>query len=305
MAEVSTLAAYAVRWLASQQYRLKRRTLESYAHVLKAHLLPALGRDTTLDALDDDRIRAALLAKREAGYSAGTVRLMFAVLRTMLTAARLDDRLPVCQPSARLARVFPRRKGPLPVHALRPAELARFLATALRLHPAMFPLFLVAARTGMRVGELLALRWRDVDLERRTLLVAFTRGWDGHEDTPKGGRSRAIGLSPEATEALVDLARLHDHPPATRHVFVGPSGAPWSRTHLRRTMHRFCTAAGLSARSVHALRYTFGTQLAEHRVSPLVIRDLLGHTSLTVTEQYLQGSADYLRVVDRLDGRRR
>ncbi len=299
-----TLGDYADAWLQRQRHRLKRRTLETYAAQLRDHLLPALGPGTPLLALTPALCREALTAKLEAGYAGSTVRLMLAVLRALLTSARLDDHLIVTNPVERMGRLLPpRRKGPLPGKAMTKPELEALLAAARAHHPPLFPLVLVAARTGLRIGELLGLRWRDVDLAGRRLVVREALDSRRRPDTPKSGKGRTVGLSPETTRVLHGLFEVHGRPSRSAHVFRGPSGRPWSRVHVWRVLQRLSAEAALTPKSAHALRMTFGTQLAADGVRLTTIRDLLGHSSVTITEGYVDVAPD-LRAVDALDRRR-
>src|SRR5439155_13466261 len=177
------------RWLTRHCRRLKRRGRETYRYNLELHILPVLGPATPLAALGKEQIVDMLLAKLEMGYKPRTVWLMFKVLRTMLNAARLDDGLLRDNPTERVSRLLPKRNDqPATDGALRPNEVRALLAAARRLHPRLAAMFLLAVRTGMRVGECLALTWSDIDLERRVVTIRHSLDWRRELGTPKGGR---------------------------------------------------------------------------------------------------------------------
>ena len=297
LAPTMPLEAYARRWLTRQCRRLKPRARETYRLNLEWHVLPGLGPQTPLVELHREQVGDFLLGRLEVGYAPRTVWCMFKIMRAMLLAAR-DDGVLTTNPCERVARLLPKRNDqPTLDGAFRPHELAAFFAVADRLYPRLAPFFVVAARTGLRVGEMLALRWSDLDLDRRAVVVARTIDWRRHPNTPKGGFTRDLPLSPEATAAL---RTLDEHPdrPRTACVFANRHGLPWSRTYLRTIMFRLCARAGLAPRSVHALRRTFITRLAESGANPFAVRDLARHRSIVTTESYLRLNLRYRAIVD-------
>lgn len=297
----TTLGAYAAYWLAGRTRRAKARTRETYENNLRLHLLPALGADTPLASITRAQIRDLLFAKLDAGYAVGTILLMLKVVRGLLTTACLEDELIHRNPALGLSRVLPRRKKVQAQRAIRRQSLRGFLAAARAIHPALSVLFLVAARAGLRLGELLGLQWDDVDLARRTITIARTIDWRGRVGPPKGNRSAVLPLSPQATEALREL-RAHG---ANGCVWVFHSasgrGRPWSRTHVWRIMDRACERAGIPHASAHALRHSFITHVAEVADTPWEVRDLARHSSITETEPYLHLNLRYRGSIDALD----
>jgi integrase len=162
-------------------------------------------------------------------------------------------------------------------------------------------LFLTAAFTGLRMGELLALRWRDVDFESDKIHVrAAVRG--GVVDVPKGGRVRTVPMVREVARALSMLSeRLWDEPGA----LVFPSILWWNRRYaddwhteaavanefqdrsaLRRRFMKARDRAGLRPLRFHDLRHTFGS-LAIRRADPVEVQAWMGHSDLKVTMRYL------------------
>jgi integrase len=139
--------------------------------------------------------------------------------------------------------------------------------------------------TGLRLGELLPLRWEDVDLHDRLLLVR--RGLSaGHETIPKGRQHRFVPLS---TPAAATLARLAD-----RLEFTGPDdyvvcnriGRRLDPSALRRRYKRGCEAAGLRPVKLHGLRHAAGSLVAR-TTDAVFVRDFLGHAKLSTTDRYI------------------
>ena len=176
-----------------------------------------------------------------------------------------------------------------PNRYLRVEEVERILAVARLLDThwgRLTALTLVAFHTGLRVGNLLELRWSDVDLEKRTATVLKT----------KNGRPLVAALSERATEAL---AKLPGRTPGAL-VFEGRGGRPFG---FRALWAKVCTEAGLPGRNFHQLRHGCGSAMAAAGVGQAQIMAVLGHRTLTASARYMHHSTDDKRqVVDRVFG---
>jgi integrase len=139
--------------------------------------------------------------------------------------------------------------------------------------------------TGLRLGEVLTLRWEDVNLPDRLLLVR--RGLSaGQETLPKGRRHRFVPLS---TPAVATLARLADRDEFTDpddYVLCNRWGRRLDASALRRRYKRGCESAGLRPVKLHGLRHAAGSLLAR-TTDAVFVRDFLGHAKLTTTDRYL------------------
>jgi len=159
-------------------------------------------------------------------------------------------------------------------------------------------LYTVAAFTGLRLGELRALRWRQMSFERGTLTVAATMS-AGQVASPKWGKARTVPL---ATPAAAELARLADRgrfvDPEDR-VFCGPLGEPLDDSAIRRRLRRAQKAAGLRPLRFHDLRHSFGS-LVVRELDTATLKSWMGHSKLTTTERYLHAKPRHSDVA-RLD----
>ena len=143
--------------------------------------------------------------------------------------------------------------------------------------------------TGLRLGEMLTLRWEDVDLRGRMLFVR--RGLSaGEEKLPKGGRARFVPLSSPAMAALARLGTRPDFVAADDYVLANRLGRRLDGSALRRRYKRACAAAGLRPVRLHGLRHAAGSLVA--RTSDVVfVRDFLGHDKLSTTDRYVSAKA--------------
>jgi integrase len=139
--------------------------------------------------------------------------------------------------------------------------------------------------TGLRLGEVLTLRWADVNLPDRLLLVR--RGLSsGQETLPKGRRHRFVPLSTPAASALARLADREDFIQPDDYVLANRMGRRLDASALRRRYKRGCAAAGLRPVRLHGLRHSAGSLVARTN-DPVFVRDFLGHSKLTTTARYL------------------
>jgi integrase len=155
-------------------------------------------------------------------------------------------------------------------------------------------MILVALRTGLRQGELLALRWEDVDLQKGLLRVrqSVTRG---HVTEPKSGRSRDIPLSDDAVAAL--KAQRHLRGPL---VFCADDGRMLRKEECKHPLWRACKRSGLRRIGWHVLRHTFASHLTMRGVPLKVVQELLGHATMEMTMRYAHLSLNVPREAVRL-----
>jgi integrase len=145
--------------------------------------------------------------------------------------------------------------------------------------------FRILFYTGIRVGELLTLRWADVDLGARTLLVRRNLS-AGVETEPKGRRHRYVPLPDPALAALARLGSRDEFIADEDYVICNRWGRRLDASALRRRYQRACEVAGLRRVRLHGLRHAAGSILA--RVAdPVFVRDYLGHSKLSTTDRYV------------------
>lgn len=146
--------------------------------------------------------------------------------------------------------------------------------------------YLTAALTGLRLGELLALRWRDVDFPNSAIHVrqSFT---NGRVDTPKSGLERTVPLAEEVARALAELNKRGDHTSEDDLVFCGVQGGHLAGHRLRDRYKAALKKAGLRELRFHDLRHTFGTH-AIRKADSREVMEWMGHQDLATTQRYLQ-----------------
>jgi integrase len=146
-------------------------------------------------------------------------------------------------------------------------------------------LIVIAGFTGLRMGELRALGWEDVDLENAKVSVSRAMSWDTESST-KSRQMRTVPLAEQAILAFRNLLERRNFTGRTDFVFVRPDGRSLDRSAVR---HRFVAAqkaAGVRIRRFHDLRHTFGS-IAIRKFDLVSVQAMMGHSKITTTQRYL------------------
>jgi integrase len=286
VAEPSSLPPFAVaakRWLAFIEHdrKRKRSTLIGCRQCVDADLVPVFG-ERRLDEItsgDVDRFRVSLLSR---DLSARSVNRIVSQLRSMF-AWFADENVYglALNPAARVRRQPESRSSDFSVLSV--AEVGALARAAESDQDAA--LFTVAAFTGLRLGELRALRWRDVDFASRIVHVRqnFVAG---EMTSPKGKRVRSVPLIDQAAVALDGLSRRERFVADDDLVFPNPAGAPFDASGLRRRFAVALSAAGLRHIRFHDLRHSFGT-LAVQEFALSDVQAYMGHADVATTMIYV------------------
>jgi len=284
-----TFRAACDEWLRYIEHDRQRRhtTVRGYRNVVDVHLVPEFGEDTPLGRITTERIdgyRERLLA--EPKMSRRTAQQILTLLHGVLHRAK-QRRWIVVNPAEDAEKITLKRSGEFNV--LSPAEVLAVARAAES--DQLAALFTVAGFTGLRLGELRALRWRDVDFALSTIRVqrSYTHGRPG---PPKSGLVRSVPLIDQAARALDGLSRREHFTAPGDLVFATLTGGHLDDCTLRRAFKRAVKAAGLGHKLVespplrfHDLRHTFGTLAVQ--VWPLVdVKAYMGHADIATTMVY-------------------
>ncbi len=283
------LADYLDRWLEdSVRDSVKQRTFENYAYVVRLHLAPALGH-VKLKALSPAHVQGLYRSKLISGLSRRTVQLIHTTLHKALKQAVRWGLVPRNVTEA-VTSPRPTKKE---IHPLIPRE-ARTLLDAAK-GERFEALYVLAVTAGLRRGELLGLRWTDVDLERGYVQVRqqLIRTEGGLIFTsPKGGRSRSVRLTTSAVEDLEshlerqldEKLRLAGLWKENGLVFTTATGTPMDGDNLvKRSFKPLMSRARLPQIRFHDLRHTFATLLLSRGTHPKVVQEMLGHANISQT----------------------
>lgn len=270
------------RWKPDVYPSLKFSGKKYYDNMVNAHLMPVFG-ETQLRLITRESVHSFLAAKAKGDSSWKTVKHIRTVLGTILEAAVRDDLL-VSNP-VRKTRM-PRR-----VNAEEPVQISPNTLCILieKLPEPSRSIAALLAGTGLRIGELLALRWQDVDLENRFLSVNQSV-YEGHFDEPKSRRSkRRIPLAPNAEAIIRSFHRMNANP--SELIFSARNGSALSRRNLlNRQLKPVCRALGLTGVNWHWLRHAHATLLDKVGAPLGTVQAVLGHASPEITREIYIGS---------------
>jgi integrase len=282
-------AVFLTEWLAVVRSTVALGTFERYEQYIRVHAIPALGR-IKLGRLTPQHFQRLYQEKLAAGLSPTTVSHLHTVLHGALAEAVRWGLVP----RNVVALVRPPRKVHVEVVALTVEQARALLAAAA--DNRFEALFILALKTGLRRGELLALRWEDVDLDKGVLQVRGTlrRTREGLRiGTPKTPASRRkVVLSPASVTALRrHRARQEQEQQAAFElwqdlglVFPNRLGRPMEPRDLLADVYRpLLNRTGLPPVTFHTLRHTAATLLLAEGEHPKVVQELLGHAQVSIT----------------------
>jgi integrase len=283
-----TVATYTRKWSMTHLPNSDRKpsTINQYRKLISAFVLPTLGHLRLAD-VTPLTIEKWIGQLRSRGLTSTTVRAAFSVLAVMMKTAVRDGAIRV-NPCDSVKRPSSDTSESSFLSSTQIRSLLKAAPGNLR------PLLVVTAYTGMRIGEVLALRWTDLDLESASLTVRHTlaRGESGPTlQTPKTKKSvRVIPLVPVAMEAIKDQRRLqvaarliagnawHD----LDLVFATQIGTPEDYRNVLRRYQEVARPLGVAG-GFHALRHAAATMLVDSGVPPTVVSAILGHSRTAVT----------------------
>jgi integrase len=280
---------------------LKPSTLYGYRSILDAYLLPAFG-DTLLEQITTasieawrselesvsearrvDRQRARGGEHRPASpraLSNSTKNRIMVMLHGILKRACKIYGLPA-NPASGIERHPVRLTGDIDVFS--PEEVWALVRAAASEQDAA--IFLTAAFTGLRRGELIALRWRDVDFTGSVLRVRASYA-GGALTAPKSGKVRSVPLAPEVAKVLARLSRRELLVGEDDLVFPGELGEFLDGSALRRRYTAALKRASLRSLRFHDLRHTFGTRMIA-KADIRRVQEWMGHADVQTTMRYL------------------
>jgi integrase len=265
----TTFADFAGQWLSYIRPRVKPRTAEGYRQDVTNDLVPVLGsrRLRDLGAADIQALVTSVLG-REA--SPATVNKKLRTLRSMLNQAVEWNVV------ARPVRIRLLRQERKEMRFLSREQVDKLIAALPEAYRALVELAVFA---GPRQGELLALRWSDINWERSEIAITRTR-YGGHYTSPKTHSSRrVVSVAPQILAKLKPHADLPDSP-----IFTNRDGKPLDRSNLvQRVFEPALAAAGLPRIRWHDLRHTYVALANSVGVDAKTIQAQIGHSQITTT----------------------
>jgi integrase len=292
-----TFGAYADTWMKDYaRVECKTSTADGYEGVLRQYLRPRFA-SHRLDEITRDQIKSMINELVAKDLSRGTIRNALCVIRGMFNQA-IEGGLLDSNPAARLGRFTRTAKSDQSKGvSLTAEEVQTFLDAASEICPEYHPLFLVAVRAGLRRGELVSVRWGDLQFGKdendpnRFILVQHNYVCREHTNT-KSKKARRVDMSKDLRRAFIALRDkqllgaflkgMNDI--SDELVFPSPDGGILDPDNL---YHRYflpvLAKAGIRKIRLHDLRHTFGSLLIQTGASIVYVKEQMGHSSIQVT----------------------
>lgn len=299
--EVTTLSDFASGLWKQYARKLKPSTAYNYQSILDTHILPVLG-DRALPAISPRDITEFLSGREATGLSRQTLLHIYSLLALLFNLAMEYDLIEVSPVRKKLHR-------PRPIQAEKPVLQPEEIRAVLQNVEGQYrTLFVCLALTGLRAGELFALRWSNVDLTNRRLMVTHSI-WRGElGETKTKGSNRTLWLPRALIGVLAEHLRNCETAGARRDrrvtpddfVFCKPDGKPLDLDHVRRD----ALYPALAAAGVKRGKWTHGFHLFRHSAATIVhaqtrdlklTQQLLGHTRIGTTADiytHVEGPAE-------------
>lgn len=288
----------AILWMASMEGKWKRSTRSRYQDCLQNHIIPRWGEKelSELGQTEYDTLIAACSGQLTANSMQTVNTVINGIIRFSLKEGYLTERpfTTEQQPG----------RGEGAMEILNEGEI-RKITEYCRFHPNPQKLgILIALYEGIRIGELCALRWRDVDTDARVIHIRGTLGRvrnlsraDGepktvlHMDLPKNGRERIIPIHPELLDVLEEQGRG-----ACGNHFVIRDGRPYEPRSFSKYFKDMLALLDIRDIHFHALRHTFASRCVEQGVDIKALSEIMGHSSVRITmDRYVHLTMQFKR----------
>jgi len=267
-----TTADFLNKWMAS--ITLRPTTIYSYQGMIDNHVIPNIG-NIQLDKLTPLLLQSMFTTDLKQKLSARSIQYLYAILHKAFKQAvqwQIISRSPI--------DAIERPRSPKKeIHPLNQQQVEKLFEVAEGKND--YALYVTAITTGMRQGELLALNWRDVDIEHGTISVKWTlreiNGKLSLGPVKSKASRRIINLPKKAVEAIQGQQGKSEL------VFPDAKGGYIRKQNLGKRFKKLLTAAELPATRFHDLRHTHATLLLQQGVHPKIVQERLGHSSISIT----------------------
>ena len=284
---VPTFGELAKEWITTiVPATVKESTAEDYALILRRHVLPVF-KSKPIDSITRRDVRSFLFAKAKA-LSVAKAKHCKSVMSGVFRVAVEGEIIPG-NPAKEIGKIGANAPQAEEINPFTADELVLLLEVFAEKWPAYHPLVLCLARSGLRIGEALALRWEDLDFRQRVIHVR--RAW--HRERvilPKSGKTRKVDMSPQLAEALqaqqtkmkrVTLAQGWGEVPAW--VFTEDGKRPLAYQPFAKAWDKAQAQVGIMRRRIHDLRHTYASLRVAKGDNLADVSKQLGHHSVKFT----------------------
>lgn len=263
-------------WWKEYRLNLQDTTIQKKEYDFHAHLLPAFG-DLPLESIMRQHIQDYIIQKASS-LTPGTVKCHYKILHPFFVWAHENGLIP-SNPAQNIK--FPKaHKKEIEVYS--PEEMKALIRAA---RPGWFAdMILLAYHTGMRRGELHALKWNDIDFIRKSCIIRRSASTIQRGDfilhQPKTADSvRTILLD----DTCIEMLKARQAASQTEWIFSTRNQKPVSPSYDAHLLHAACEKAGIPYRNFHCIRHSTATYLLSQGINPKIVQEILGHSDLSIT----------------------
>ena len=292
-------------WMCAAKIRTKESTYARYVALIEAHVLPSLGAKSLeqisvscIEEYIDSLLRIGRLDKA-GGLSSKTVSDILVIIKSILTHA--DDNGHVVK--GNFSRVSVKRKEP-EIHVLSDADQTKLIEYLLA-DTDLYKLgILICLFTGMRLGEICALKWNDVDLSLKIIHVRRTMQRIKNIDEYEKKKTKIVETEPKSQKSLRDIPipdclytlLIHFKTNGTCYCLTGSAETFVEPRKLQYHFTKIIRDCGLQKINYHALRHTFATKCIELGFETKSLSEILGHSNVNITlNRYVHSSFELKR----------
>lgn len=285
-----TYLEYIEDWFKDKKHALGYQTAQVMEGFITHHIIPAIGGIKMAD-ISPTTIKRFVNVLRQRELADSTIRRIYNIVNASLKAAAIEQVIP--RNPASLLESKP-KVSHKEVQVWDEVQVRHFLKIASNSKTRYFMVFHLALATGMRQGEILGLRWSDVDLDRGMISIRQTLSHDGKK-LKTGAKTktslRSISIDPKTVQLLLKhrrvilSERLHSGSEYEDNdlVICTTSGKPCSPRNVSRIWYELLKQSELPKITFHALRHTHASLLLKNNEHPKVVSERLGHSKIQMT----------------------
>ncbi len=279
---------YIERWLNSIKFLVKTSTYVHYLGITKNHIVPLLG-DFESQQINAEKVESFINQKFEDGYSTKTIRDMIVVLKQIISYANLSIKIKMPKPKKREIKILTKE------------EQSKLEKEILKRNSTIAYGVLLSLYTGLRIGEICALRWKDINLTKRIIQVNHTML--RIMDTENSNKTKIILEEPKTENSkreipinrfLYDILLKLKPTDNNTYFLTGAKSYIEPRTYYNK-YQKLLQETNIKKYGFHALRHTFATRCIEVGMDPKTLSEILDHSDVKVTLSLYVHPTNYLK----------